>query len=94
MFVCLFIIFFVVVLVVLSLRCCTGFSLVAESGGYSPAALLTAVVSLIAEQVLQDMWALVDVVPRLQSTGSAAVAHGPRGYAARAIFLDQESNRA
>ena len=39
-------------LAVLGLRCCVGFSLVAASGGYPPAAvhrLLTAVASLVAE---------------------------------------------
>ena len=49
----LFILLFTLIFAVLSLRCCTGFSLVVASRGYSLAAvceLLTVVASLIAEQ--------------------------------------------
>ena len=46
----------------LGLHCCAGFSLVAESGGYSPVVvhgLLIALASLVAEQGLTscDAWA-------------------------------------
>ena len=47
--------YFLKFLAVLGLRCCTGFSLVAASGGYSLVAacrLLMAVASLVAEQGL------------------------------------------
>ena len=47
-------------LAVLGLRCCTGFSLVVVSRGYSLIAthgLLIAVVSLAAEHQLYDTWA-------------------------------------
>ena len=63
-------------LAVLGLHCCAGFSLVAASGGYSPAAvsrLLIAVVFLLRRaQALEQvdfrsciMWAQVVVVPGL-----------------------------
>ena len=48
-------VFFLFFLAVLGLRGCTGFSLVAVSGGYSPAAvcrLLSAVSSLVAKRRL------------------------------------------
>ena len=47
---------------VLGLHCCTGFTLVAASRGYSLVAvcrLLIAVVSPVAEQGLQSSWASV-----------------------------------
>ena len=52
---------------VLGLHCCTGFTLVAASRGYSLVAvcrLLSAMTSLVTEHGLWGMWA------------SAAVAHG------------------
>ena len=68
---------------VLGLRCCAGFSLIMESGGYSPVSvcrLLTAVASLVAELGLQSMQASVVVVHRLSCP------------AACGIFPDQGSN--
>ena len=68
---------------VLGLRCCAGFSLIMESGGYSPVSvcrLLTAVASLVAELGLQSMQASVVVVHRLSCS------------AACGIFPDQGSN--
>ena len=73
------IILFLYFLAVLDLCCCAGFSLVAASRGYSPGVmrgLFTAVASLVAEHGLQGPRASVVVAPRLQSTGSIAVAHG------------------
>ena len=52
----------------LSLHCCSGFSLVAASGGYSLAAvlgLLTVVASLIAEYGLEGVQASVAAAPGL-----------------------------
>ena len=52
---CLLVLFICVFLVVLGLPCWVGFSLIAESGGYSPTAvhgLLTPVASLVAEHGL------------------------------------------
>ena len=68
---------------VLGLRCCAGFSLIMESGVYSPVSvcrLLTAVASLVAELGLQSMQASVVVVHRLSCS------------AACGIFPDQGSN--
>jgi len=67
---------------VLGLCCCTGFSLVATSRGYSLVAvhgLLIAAASLIAER-------------RLQGTGSRAVALELSCSAACEILPDQGSN--
>ena len=69
-------------LAVLGFCCCTGFSLVAVSRAYSPVAMrgpLYTVASLVAAS-------------GLQSTGSAAMAHGLRCASARGIFPDQRSN--
>ena len=55
---------------VLGLCCCTGFSLVATSGGYSLVAvhsLLIAVASLFAEHRLYDTWASAVAVQGLSS---------------------------
>ena len=55
-------------LAVLGLCCCTGFSLVAASGGYSPVAvpgLLIVVASLVAEPGLSGSWASVVAAPGL-----------------------------
>ena len=55
-------------LAVLGLCCCTGFSLVVASGGYSPVAvpgLLIVVASLVAEPGLSGSWASVVVAPGL-----------------------------
>ena len=67
----------------LGLHCCSNFSLVAESGGYSLVllhGLLTAVTSLVEEHRLQGMWA------------SEVVAHGLSCPEALGIFLDEGSN--
>ena len=68
---CFFFKLFILVLAVLSLRRCSGFSLAAECRGHSPVALLgllTAGASPV-EQGLQGAWATVVVASRLQSTG-------------------------
>ena len=68
----LFIILFTLIFAVLGLRCCTGFSLVVASRGYSLAAvceLLTVVASLLLSK-LSGRQASVVAAPRLQSTGS------------------------
>lgn len=65
---------------VLSLCCCTGLYPVATSRDYPPVAvlrLLTAMSSLVAEQVLSDAWVSGTVVPgspehRLNSFGAWA----------------------
>ena len=52
----------------LSLHSCSGFSLVAESGGYPLVAvprLLTVMTSLVAEHGLEDTQASVVMAPRL-----------------------------
>ena len=69
-------------LAVLGLCRCAGFTLAAESGGYSLAVvhgLLTAGASLV-------------VVHELYSTGSVVVAHELTCSSACGIFLDQGSN--
>ena len=67
--------FYFLLMAVLGLCCCTGFSLVAASGGYSPVAL-------------QEL--LTAAAPLVCSTGSraqasAAVAHGLSGCSSRAL---------
>ena len=65
-------------LAVLDLHCCTGFSVVAESGGYSLVAVLRfliVVASLVAERRLESFQASVVAVPgllehRLNSCGA------------------------
>ena len=69
-------------LVVLSLRCCRGFSVVAESGGYS---------LVVVGRLFVTVASLVEL--RLQGTGSVAVVHGLSCSAASGIFLDQGGNR-
>ena len=72
------------------LHCCTGFSLVAVSGGYSldtVCGLLIVVASLAVEQGLQVLrlqW--------LRLTGSVVVTHGLGCSKACGIFLDQGWN--
>ena len=83
----------------LGLHCCTGFSLVAVSRGHFLVVvhgLLTAVASPVVEcglrlQLLRLQGSVV-VVPRLWSTGSIVVVHGPSCSVACGIFLDQGSN--
>ena len=80
---------------VLSLHCCTGFSLVAASMGYSLAEvlrLLIVVASLVAEHGLQSTQASVVVAPGLQSTGSVVVAQSLSCSVACGIFLGLGSN--
>ena len=75
-------------LAVLALRCCAGFSLVAERRGCSLAVeqeLLVAVASLVA-------YGLRSCSSRALSTSSAVVVHGLSCSAACGIFLDQGSN--
>ena len=62
----------------LSLRCCAGFSLVAESGGYPLVAvggLLIAVSSLVVEYRLKEVPASVVVACELSSCSSRAPGH-------------------
>ena len=56
---------------------CTGFSLVAASGGYPVVVMygLIAVASLVAEHRLQGMWASVAVAGGLSSCSSQALEH-------------------
>ena len=64
-------------LAALNLHCCTGFSLVAASGGYPVVVMygLIAVASLVAEHRLQGMWASVAVAGGLSSCSSQALEH-------------------
>ena len=85
----------------LGLRCCMVFSLYVESRGYSLVAvcgLLIMVASLVERGIqvhglrsLQHRGSVVSA-PRLQRTGSVAVAHGLSCSLACGIFLDQGSN--
>ena len=94
--------YFYLFLAVLGLCCCTrALSSCGEWGPLFPAVhgLLPAVASPVAEhglQVhgLQQSWCAGSAVVarRLQSTGSAVVAHGPSCSAAHGILLDQGSN--
>ena len=62
----------------LGLHCCTGFTLVAASRGYSLVAvcrLLIVVVSLVAEHRLQGMQASVVAAQGLNTCGSWALEH-------------------
>ena len=75
----------------LGLHCCSGFSLIAESRGYSLGAmcgLLIAVASLVVEHRLYGTSASVAAVPGLQSAGSIVVAHRFSCPTACGIFLD------
>ena len=63
----------------LSLRCCAGFSLVAESGGYPLVAvggLLIAVSSLVVEYRLKEVPASVVVACELSSCSLSALEFG------------------
>lgn len=82
-------------LTVLGLRCCSGFSLVAASRGYSLVAvhrLLIEVASPVAENRLQGVRASVVVAPGLQSTGSTLEVHGLSCPKACGSFWGQGSN--
>ena len=82
-------------LAVLGLCCCVGFSVVVMSRGSSLVVahrLLIAVVSLVAEHGLQGMQASGVTAPRFQSAGSVVVAHGLRYPEASGIFPDQGLN--
>ena len=82
-------------LTVLGLHCCQGFSLVADSGGYSLVAvrrLLIAVASLVVEHRLQSMQAQQLWLQDSRGSGSEVVAHGRSCSTACGIFPDQGSN--
>ena len=89
-------------LVVLRLHCCTGFSLVAESGSYSPVVihrLLMTVTPLVEEHRPQGTQASVVAAHALSSCGSWALEHRLSSCGAEAllfqacgIFPDQGSN--
>ena len=82
-------------LLVLGLRGCVGFSLVAASEDYSwvvVCRLLISVSYLVLEQGLSGAWASVAVAPRLKSTGSVLLAHRFSCSLACEIFQDQGSN--
>ena len=72
-----------------------GISLVAVSGGQSllqcPGLPLWWL--LLLQRVGSGTWALVAVVPRLQSTDATAVAHGLNCSVAHGISPDQRSNQ-
>ena len=79
----------------LGLRCCTGFSLVVTSRGYSLVAVyrfLTVVASLDMEQWALRCVGLVVEAPGFYSTGSVVVVHGLSSSKACGIFLDHGSN--
>ena len=82
-------------LAVLGLCCCTGFSLVVASGGFSLVEvhrLLVVVTSPVAEHRLQGIQVSVAAAPELYSTGSVVVVHRFSCPAACGIFPDQGSN--
>ena len=71
--------FFFLILTILGLHGCLGFSLVAARGRYSLVAahrLLTAVTSLVRELGLLGVWASVVEAHRLSSCSSWALEHG------------------
>ena len=71
----------------LSLHCCSGFSLVASSGGYTVVAvhgLLNMVASLFVENGLEGARASVVVAHELSSCDSWALEHRIVSYGARA----------
>ena len=91
------ILFIYLFLAMLRLHCCSGVSLVAESGGYSLVVAcgpLIVVASSVADHGLQGAWASVVVAFRLQSTSSVFVAHGLSYCVACGIFPDQQWNPA
>ena len=74
----LFFLIIIIILAALGLCCCTGFSPVAASRGYSLVAvpgLLSALASLVAEHRLQGMQAPGVVAQGLSSRGSWALEH-------------------
>ena len=74
----LFFLIIIIILAALGLCCCTGFSPVAASRGYSLVAvpgLLIALASLVAEHRLQGMQAPGVVAQGLSSRGSWALEH-------------------
>ena len=83
LFVCLF-------LAVLSFHCCTGFALVAVSGGCSAVAvcmLLKVLASLVAKYRLDARR-----LQQFRHVGSVVVAQGLHCFKASGIFPDQGSN--
>jgi len=93
---------FLFFLVVLGLLCCTGFSLVVASGGYSLAVvcrLLVAVTFRCGARALGCMgfsscstWASVVAAPAVKSTRSTVAANGLSCRASCGIFPDQGLN--
>ena len=82
-------------LAVLGLCCCVGFSLVAESGGYSLAVVLGLPIAetyLVVKRGLKGTRASVVLAPGLYSAGSIAVASRLSCSMACGIFPDQGSN--
>ena len=89
----------------LGLHCCTGCSLVLESGGYPLVVvqrLLTAVGSLVSEHRLYGAWSSVVTSHGLRRCGSRATEPRFNRYGARTsllhsnecgLFLDQRSTR-
>ena len=83
------------VLAVLGLCCCVGFSLVETSRSYSLIVglrLLNAATSFAAEHRPWGTWASVIAAPGHWNTGSGVVAHGLSCFSACGIFLNQRSN--
>ena len=81
--------------IMLALRCCTGFSLVAMSKGCSLGAvcrLLLVMASLVSENGLYGAQASVAAGPRLDCTGSVVWAHRLSCSVACGILPDQVSN--
>ena len=78
----------------LGIHCCTVFSLVEVSGGYSTAMLwlIIVVASLIVEHGLWGTRALVVATHGLSSCGFWALGHGLNSYGPCGIVLDQGSN--
>ena len=77
----------------LGLRCCTGFSLVVASRGYSLVAVcrfLTVVASLDMEQWALGCVGLVAEAPGFESTGLVAVVHELSSSKACGIFCTRD----
>ena len=84
---------FYLFLTVLCLHCLMGFSLVAASRGYPLVpmrGLPIVVTSFVVEHGVQSLWASVDLVHRLQSTGSIVVIPWLDCSVACVNFADQE----
>ena len=81
-------------LTVLDLRCCTGFSLAAASGGHSSCGAPTSRcrACLVSEHELKGVRDSVAVAQGLQSIGSVVVVHGLTRSAAYGIFPNQGLN--